>query len=109
MGRIENFIMQMAYGDKNIFNNEFKKITKYLSIGICHLHNKIFISADFEAKKFRRKLETLAKFLQGFLDIPGFSPTYCISHGEKRLLLFHVIALDLKRLNTKDMCKGPQP
>ena len=26
------------------------------------MHNKIFISADFEAKNFRRKLEKLAKF-----------------------------------------------
>ena len=30
---------------------------KYLFIAICHLHNKIFILADYEQKKFQRKSE----------------------------------------------------
>ena len=37
------------------------KIMKYLFIAICHLHDKSFISADFEAKKFRQFFQFLAK------------------------------------------------
>ena len=67
------------------FNNKSKKIWKKICIAICHLHNKVFVSANFGAKTIGPKLADNRNFRPNYFE-PKFAVIMQVAYGDENLL-----------------------